>query len=95
MKILVFLLLAVLIVGICYGEDANSNKSFLNNTRNKIREECSSKKGSVEYIKCFHEYTPKKCKSLVYNSDKTAWARCVALCGSESFYSKTLGECSN
>lgn len=75
-------------------EADDKNKDYLDKVISKFTDECKDKSG-INYLNCWAEYTPKRCKGLVYGKDRSAWARCVYSCGSASFYTKTFGECSN
>ena len=90
------LILFALIFSICISAYAGNdeNKEFLDATINRFQEECKDKIG-IDYLNCWSEYSPERCKSLVYEKDKSAWSRCVYSCGSAGIFSKTFGECSN
>ena len=57
----------------------------------KIKDNCQV---SRNYMQCRADNSPGKCKSLAFNEDLGSWARCVRSCGSASFVSKSIGECS-
>jgi len=91
-----FAIAIALIFLICASANASKdeNTEFLNATIEKFKKECKDEKG-IDYLNCWSEYSPKKCKGLVYGKDRMTWSRCVYSCGSAGFYSKTFGECSN
>jgi hypothetical protein len=74
--------------------DSNPNSEFLKKTISNFREKCEGKEG-IDYLNCWADYSPKRCKSLVYGKDRSAWSRCVFSCGSAGFYSQTFGDCSD
>lgn len=74
--------------------DNKENREYLDEVVREFQEECRGRDG-FDYLNCWSEHSPKKCKSLVYGQDHMAWSRCVYSCGSAGFYSKTFGECSN
>lgn len=69
------------------------NKKFLAEVVKEIKKECTGKSG-IEYINCKADLSPEKCEALVWSRDTKAWQRCVYSCGSESIFSRTVGECS-
>ena len=57
----------------------------------KIKDNCQVARN---YMQCRADNSPGKCKSLAFNEDLGSWSRCVRSCGSASFVSKSIGECS-
>lgn len=94
MKSLLIILLVTILTSVSVLANENDNKKFLDRTIGKFFENCKGKTG-VDYLNCWADNSPKKCKSLVYAKDRRAWKICVYSCGSEGFYSRTIGECSN
>ena len=70
------------------------NALFMEAIWEGVKKNCKGKNG-LDYLNCQAEYSPKKCKSLVYDKDRYPWKVCVYSCGSASIYSKNFGECSN
>jgi hypothetical protein len=73
---------------------SDPNAEFLEKTISTFLENCEGKVG-IDYLNCWADNSPKKCKSLVYGKDRSAWSRCVFSCGSEGVFSKTFGDCAN
>ena len=70
-----------------------SNEEFLQNVTKNFQEKCAGQEG-IDFLNCWADYSPKKCKSLVYGQPvNPTWARCVYSCGSAGMYSKTFGDC--
>ena len=70
------------------------NQEYLKEVVKTFEEKCTGQKG-INFLNCWADYSPKKCKSLVYGQPvNPTWARCVYSCGSAGIYSKTFGECS-
>lgn len=92
----IFAIVIALMLLICASANASNdkNKDFLDATIEKFNKECKDEKG-IEYLNCWSEYSPKKCKGLVYGKDRMAWSSCVYSCGSAGLYSKSFGECAN
>lgn len=88
------LCLAALIVLPIAAHAQNSGYELLDEVIRKISEECN-RMSADEYLNCKAEYTPEKCKDLVYATDTRAWARCIYSCGNASTYSKAFGACSD
>ena len=74
--------------------DEKDNKAFLSDTIEKFKSNCKGKVG-IDYLDCWADHSPGRCKSLVYGKDRTAWTRCVYSCGSAGIFSRTVGECSD
>lgn len=74
--------------------DASSEELFFDEVLDKIQSNCDGRLG-VDYLNCWSDFSPKKCKGLVFIKDKSSWARCVYSCANAGFFSKWLGECSN
>ncbi len=71
------------------------NQEYLNEVVKTFEEMCTGQKG-INFLNCWADYSPKKCKGLVYGQPvNPTWARCVYSCGSAGTYSKTFGECSD
>ena len=79
-----------LITSLALANQTDEQKYF-DKVRVKIQDKC---KNSKNYIQCRVDNSPSKCKSLAFNNDLGSWARCVRSCGSASFISKSVGECS-
>lgn len=94
MKIFAIVFASILLICTSANAGNDENKEFLNATIKKFKEECKNEKG-IDYLNCWSENSPEKCKGLVYGKDRTAWSRCVYSCGSAGFYSKIFGECSD
>ncbi|WP_136805157.1 hypothetical protein [Desulfosediminicola flagellatus] len=77
----------------CMAAEQNDDEYF--NEVVKLFEKNCKEKSNSEFLKCLAEYTPEKCKSLVYGRDRLAWKECISSCGSANIYSKTFGECSD
>ncbi len=73
---------------------ANENSDYLNGVVGTCREECEGERGA-DLLNCWADYSPEKCKGLIYDVNKTAWKRCVYSCGTANIYSKTFGDCSD
>ncbi len=70
------------------------NQEYLKEVVKTFKEKCAGQEG-INFLNCWADYSPKKCKSLVYGQPvNPTWARCVYSCGSAGTYSKTFGECS-
>lgn len=98
MKILALIFIFSVLLNITFAvADDGKNKEFLDSTIKNFQKKCEKQKGDMDYLNCWAKYSPKKCKSLVFDNDrrKNAWQRCVYTCGSAGIYSKTFGECSN
>lgn len=89
------LFLAMLLISISpvVLSDQQAGVELLRDKYQELRTECSGKVG-VDYFNCWSSISPRKCSSLVYDNDRTAWDRCVISCGSAGFFSRTLGQCS-
>ena len=94
MRICVFLLFILFSVSFFVYAGEEENKEYLKKIQSKIRNECDDKKGA-ERLNCIVDNTPEKCKVLAYNPNLSGWQYCVYTCGSEGFYSRIFGECSN
>ncbi len=94
MKTIAIALGFMLLISSAVSASDKENKKFLDATIKKFKEECKEEKG-MDYLNCWADHSPEKCKSLVYAKDKSAWARCVYSCGSAGIYSKTFGDCSD
>ena len=92
MRVILLFLFVLLSGAVVYASD-DENKEFLQEVIDEFREECEGEEG-IDYLNCWADYTPDKCKALVYLKDKAAWRRCVYSCGSAGFFSKNFGECS-
>lgn len=66
--------------------------AFLYEVNQEISENCRGEIG-VDYLNCRADYTPERCKGLVYSGNTQGWARCVYSCGLESTFSRTVGDC--
>lgn len=75
-------------------KNRDKNDKFLDETLNKVKVKCKKKEG-IDYLNCWANYSPEKCKSFVYSEDRKAWSVCVYSCGSSGIYSRNFGECSN
>lgn len=94
MKILAIGFTFIFLICASANADDDEDRTFLDETVEKIKKECEDEEG-VDYLSCWSDYSPKKCKNLVYGKDRTAWSRCVYSCGSAGIYSKIFGECSD
>ena len=78
-----------------FAPGSDPNQEYLKEVVKTFKEKCTDQKG-IDFLNCWADYSPKKCKSLVYGQPvNPMWARCVYSCGSAGIYSRTVGECSD
>lgn len=93
MRLLIFLFFSLLLVSTGSQAIENDNSKFLDDMLDVFTKGCKEEKG-IDYLNCWADHSPSRCKSLVYAQRHQAWSRCVYSCGSASFYSKNFGDCS-
>lgn len=89
-KFIYLILIQAFLLAPAHSDDSEKNRLFLAEVVSDIQKKCQT---GTTFAECRADQTPKKCKSLVYG-DPSGWARCVYSCGSASFFSKSIGECS-
>ncbi len=89
-----FVVLSLFIVGVKANAGEVNPYDFLSKIVVEVKEKCAEETG-MDYLNCWADHSPEKCKGLVYESNKAAWSRCVYSCANASFYSKNFGDCSD
>lgn len=86
---------AIVFIAFCSGANAGdiNPSEYVSEVFYDFQEECADESG-MDYLNCWSDHSPEKCKGLVYDRNKAAWMRCVASCANASIYSKTFGDCS-